>query len=401
MNCPRTTRKAITGPISRIEVVRRADELPSAWHERIPAHHSLLSEPWLTAAIAALPAGSFARIVIGWEGETIVAAALFEALPLRIGMLGQLESEAAWPLRAALQVLTCVHLGTPHVLVCGDVLRTDVSGFWAAPSLDRRAEYLDRMTEAARRSLPVPIGMVICTSRSLGTDADALLALGYHRVDKAEPPMRLDLPPHWSSWNDYIAAMRPKYRQRAKSARKKGKQLVRQALDLATLIEMEPVLNQLLQGVLERAAVALSPPTARTLIQLKTSLVDRCQVRLYTLDGVPVGFAASLLEYDAVEGILVGFDETVNREHKLYQNMLYDYVEEALQRGVSKVCLGRSALEIKSAIGAEPHDVPVYIRHPSALLHPVIGWAASTLPTPSWIPRNPFHEDTAEEAAAR
>ena len=67
--------------------------------------------------------------------------------------------------------------------------------------------------------------MVIASARSLGPHADALPAHGYHRIDKAEPPMRVELAPEWTSFDDYLAAMRPKYRQRARSARKKSKKV--------------------------------------------------------------------------------------------------------------------------------------------------------------------------------
>ena len=112
-----------------------------------------------------------------------------------------------------------------------------------------------------------------------------------------------------------------------------------------------------------------------------------------------VAFSSSIRTADSIEGFLVGFDEEHNRTLKIYQNILYDFIEEGLQLGVSSVCLGRTALEIKSAVGAVPTEIPLYVRHPSALMHPVLGWAAGSIPSPTWTPRNPFREQL--QVAAR
>jgi len=401
MICPFTGRSlaALPGPHTRIEVVDDISALPPDWSELVPADHPLLSRPLLDAAVQGAPDGTLARFVLAWDGDELRAVSLIEAVPLRLGTLGEITASSGWPLRAALQVLAAAHCGNPHVVVCGDVLRTDVAGCFISPDQPTPTGLLHQMIEAGRRDLSVSVALVICSARCAGPDSDALAELGYHRIDKAEPPMRVDLMPHWRGWDDYLQAMRKKYRQRARSARKRGRSLVREEVDLAGIQALSATFDALLAPVLERAPVTLVRPDGHTLVRLKRSLGDSLVVRVYRHEGEVVAFSSSIRTADSIEGFLVGFDEEHNRTLKIYQNILYDFIEEGLQLGVSSVCLGRTALEIKSAVGAVPTEIPLYVRHPSALLHPVLGWAAGSIPSPTWTPRNPFREQL--QVAAR
>jgi len=394
MICPFTGRSlaALPSPQTRIEVVDDLSELPDAWAELVPHDHPLLSRPLLDAAVNGAPEGTQARFVMAWQGDELRAASLIEAVPLRLDTLGEITASSGWPVRAALQVLSAAHCGDPHVMVCGDVLRTDVAGCFISPDEPTDTGLLHQMIEAGRRALPVSVALVICSARCAGPSSDALAELGYHRIDKAEPPMRVELMPSWQDWGDYVQAMRKKYRQRARSARKKSRVLVREELDLAGIERNAERFDALLAPILAKASVTLVRPDAHTLIRLKKALGTRLVVRQYLLDGEVVAFSSSIHTADSIEGFLVGFDQTKNRALKLYQNILYDFIEEGLKVGASTVCLGRTALEIKSAVGAVPTEIPLYVRHPSALLHPVLGWAAGSIPSPSWTPRNPFQE---------
>jgi hypothetical protein len=211
--------------------------------------------------------------------------------------------------------------------------------------------------------------------------------------------MKVALQPDWSAWDDYLRAMRKKYRQRARSARRRGQDLKKTELDLNGIQAHADAFDGLLTPVLERASMTLVRPTAQCLTRLKRVLGDRLVVRAYHHQDALVAFSSSIHTADAIEGFLVGFDHRSNRSLKLYQNILYDFIEEGILRGARSVCLGRTALEIKSAVGATPTEIPLYVRLPSPLLQPVLGWAARAIPAPSWTPRHPFRQGL--QAAAR
>ena len=60
----------------------------------------------------------------------------------------------------------------------------------------------------------------------------------------------------------------------------------------------------------------------------------------------------------------------------MYQRILYDYVEQAIDRKAKDLQLGRTSELIKSSIGAIPMNMKLYIKHNSGvsnlLLKPII-----------------------------
>ena len=401
--CPLSGRPlaALPGPTVRVEVIAPTEPLPDIWLKAIPVDHPLLRPEWMHAARRSLPDGSQSCCTLALDGDRLLAAAFFEAVPLRTGTLGTIEKGGAWQTRAGLRLLASSPCGEPHVLVCGDIIRTDTPGAWFSPQSTGQAGLFHAMAEAARAHLNVSTVMVICSARSLGASADALPALGYHRIDKAEPPMEVVIDPTWSSFDDYLAALRPKYRQRARSARKRAATVERTRILAEQVVGYVDEFDRLLQPILERAQVTLSMPSGQTVAALVESLGEPCRVHAYHHEDQLVAFTVSLHTADSVEGLLVGFDPSLNRRLKLYQNILYDFIEASIDAGVSTTSLGRTALEIKSAVGATPNELPVYIRHPSFLMHSVLGWAAGALSTPDWTPRSPFRADAARRIAAR
>ncbi len=402
MDCPLTGRTlaALPGPSIRIETFADPCALPAVWLDSVPADHPLLRPDWMAAARNTLPEGGKSRCVMALDGDHLIAAAFFEAIPLRAGSLGALESDS-WQTRTAVRLLAAVHCGKPYALVCGDLLRLDTPSAWFSPDACQPAGLFHAMSEAARVDIAESVCMISCSARNLGPYAEALQTYGYHRIDKAEPPMRVVFDPSWRTFDDYLGAMRTKYRQRARSARKKAQKVERRLLSPAEVAENLGAFDTLLAHILEKAPITLSLPTGETVLSLAKSLGEACRVHAYIYNGEMVAFAVSLHARGQVEGVLVGYDLDHNRTLKLYQNILYDFIEAGLKDGATCTVLGRTALEIKSAVGATPDDMPVYVRHPSFVMHTMLGWAAGALPTPDWTPRNPFHEPTSVLAAAR
>ena len=50
----------------------------------------------------------------------------------------------------------------------------------------------------------------------------------------------------------------------------------------------------------------------------------------------------------------VGLDYTFNKDHCIYQRVLYDAIEQGILKGKKHIHFGRTASEIKTAVGAKP-----------------------------------------------
>ena len=77
-----------------------------------------------------------------------------------------------------------------------------------------------------------------------------------------------------------------------------------------------------------------------------------------------------------VEAFFVGFDGGRNKSHAMYQRMLVEFIQWGIREGCSVVNLGRTALDIKASLGAEPHRLVLHERMRNPLLHALARWAA-------------------------
>jgi len=73
-----------------------------------------------------------------------------------------------------------------------------------------------------------------------------------------------------------------------------------------------------------------------------------------------------------LEAGYIGLDYEYNFDYAVYQKMLYDYVDDAIQNNLKELRFGRTAEEIKSCLGAEPVDMMLYVRHRNSLSNKVI-----------------------------
>ena len=78
-------------------------------------------------------------------------------------------------------------------------------------------------------------------------------------------------------------------------------------------------------------------------------------------------------------------------KHKLYLNMLYFMLEEAIDLQKSVLHMSRTALEIKSSVGTIPEEVQLYAKHYSPALNAISKTMLNlVVPKVDWEPRNPY-----------
>jgi hypothetical protein len=100
---------------------------------------------------------------------------------------------------------------------------------------------------------------------------------------------------------------------------------------------------------------------------------------------------------DRCEAHIVGLDYEFNRDYGIYQRMLYDYVEIAIERRCSYLVFGRTAAEIKSSVGAFPVDLTVLMRHRKRISNTLLSLIL-TYVKPSVFPqRQPYQAEYAKK----
>ncbi|MEO1258151.1 MAG: hypothetical protein AAFZ15_05115 [Bacteroidota bacterium] len=207
------------------------------------------------------------------------------------------------------------------------------------------------------------------------------------------PNMVLYVRPHWHSFEDYMQDISSKYRVRAKKAFKCGKGLERIELDAVQLKSHVDRLYELYQGVMLTAGFNMVVLHENYIVKLKENLGDRFKVTGYYIDGELIGYRTNIHNYDELEAHFLGYDQSFNRNYQVYMNMLLDSLKLGISNKVKRIVFARTAMEIKSTIGAVPEDLYCYIRANNKLMNfimaPILEYFR---PADDWVQRRPFKD---------
>jgi predicted N-acyltransferase len=207
----------------------------------------------------------------------------------------------------------------------------------------------------------------------------------------AQPNMLFDIPNHWKSEQDYIDALSKKYRDQYKRARKKSEGVQKRKMHLEDIIKHEETIYDLYHHVAKNAhfnTFFLAKNHFRTFKEL---LKDKFLFYGYFLDGKLIGFNTLIKNGEVMDTYFLGYDDNIQREKMLYLNMLYDMVAYSINKGFKEIIFARTALEIKSSVGAKPQEMFGYAQHSNPIIDLAFEKAFGYLePTVVWQERNPF-----------
>ncbi|MBL7791259.1 MAG: GNAT family N-acetyltransferase, partial [Saprospiraceae bacterium] len=86
--------------------------------------------------------------------------------------------------------------------------------------------------------------------------------------------------------------------------------------------------------------------------------------------------------------------DDANTHHQLYLNMLYDIVKQGIETGAKRVVFSRTAMEIKSSVGATPHYLHSFLRHRCWWGNLILPFMVRFLEPPvKWTGRHPFRRE--------
>jgi hypothetical protein len=188
----------------------------------------------------------------------------------------------------------------------------------------------------------------------------------------------------------FIELFSSKYRVRVRSCEKKFKGVESRLFSLEEIVKHYSAIKNLYNNVEEKAGFNLLKVPENYFIELKKNLEESFLFRAYFLEDKMVGFSTSLIWHDMMEANFVGLDYEYNQTYGLYQNMLYDFLKQALNSKIKVLSFGRTALEIKSTLGAVPNHMTLLVKSPNALFNRLIPSIFSNLKQTEWIQRRPF-----------
>jgi hypothetical protein len=206
-----------------------------------------------------------------------------------------------------------------------------------------------------------------------------------------QPNMIFELQKKWQNHEDYIAAFSKKYRDQYKRSYKKALEITTQDLSLEEILRQEERINELYHHVAKNAPFNTFFLAKNHFSTFKKQCGERFKLVGYYLEGKLVGFHTLLLNGTVLETYFLGYDDQVQKEKMLYLNMLYNMTKFGIENRYEKIIFGRTALEIKSSIGAEPIMMSGFIYHTNKWVNKLMSKIFPQLePTLVWQQRHPF-----------
>ena len=207
----------------------------------------------------------------------------------------------------------------------------------------------------------------------------------------SQPNMYLAIQAAWKQEPDYVQALTKKYRDQYKRARKKADGLEKRQLSLEEIEKWSDEIYDLYKHVADHAPFNTFFLAKNHFHSLKKELGDSFRFFAYFENNQIIGFNTLIHHDEILETYFLGYDEKVQREKMLYLNMLYDMIGCGIHNGFKRINFGRTALEIKSSVGAKPEQLYGWMQHQNRFINRYLSFFFKLLePEVKWIERNPF-----------
>jgi hypothetical protein len=208
-----------------------------------------------------------------------------------------------------------------------------------------------------------------------------------------QPNMTFTIRDEWKSEQDYIDTLTKKYRDQYKRARKKADGIEKRKLHLEEIIRYENTIYDLYHHVAKSAPFNTFFLTKNHFRTLKEVFKDNFLFYGYFINDELIGFNTLIKNGNAIDTYFLGYDDSIQREKMLYLNMLYDMIGYSINKGFKEIVFSRTALEIKSSVGANPIEMYGFMEHSNKYINTYVSKIFPRLePEVVWQERNPFKE---------
>ena len=203
--------------------------------------------------------------------------------------------------------------------------------------------------------------------------------------------MIFELQNQWKTNTEYIEALTKKYRDQYKRAHKKFEGIETRELSLDEIILKENRIYELYFHVAKNAPFNTFFLAKNHFSSFKRQCGPKFIFVGYYLKNELVGFHTLLVNGKTLETYFLGYDEQIQKEKMLYLNMLYNMTQFGIENQFKKIIFGRTALEIKSSIGAKPVIMSGFIYHTNKWINRILPKIFPNLePSLVWQQRHPF-----------
>ena len=374
------------------QIYRHTDTLPVSW-DLLAINNIFLSRHYLEALEKAAPTNMTCHFIGIFKGTELVAIALSQFLDLNaIDCYGNKNQIRHLSLKNYL-----FRKYSSRILVMGNNMLSGQNAFAvsASANLPDVLQCLSSAADALKANFKTKgIDIHITTFKDFQSTEIEDFKMPAFKDDlrfSVQPNMVLTLGNMWKTEQDYVNAMSKKYRTQFKRCRTKATGIEKRELGLEEIREQEGKLQELYLHVASNASFNTFYLPRHHFSVLKEKLHAAFILVGYFIDDQLIGFKTMISNGEVLDTYFLGYNDSIQKEKMLYLNMLYDMTSHAIHNGFSKIIFGRTALEIKSSIGAKPEEIMGLMKHSNKTINRFLPFFFNYLePKTTWQERNPF-----------
>jgi hypothetical protein len=373
-----------------LTIYNTVSALPENWNTVIGNHNIMLSKEYFHVLETSKPKNMQCYFIGFFQDNRLIGGALFQYLDFIQHKTFQ-KNEVFCSIRnfAAKQF-------SKDVMILGNNMLTGQNGFYFDASKITLEQVIPLLDEAVCKMQ----NEVRKTSLIIYKDYQPNFVKYFNDENheayfrfSVQPNMILNLKEDWKNFEDYRNDFSKKYRARAKSAKKKLEGSKKCELDLKSLKKHQSEMNFLYQNVADNAPFNTFFLPEDHFESMKENLKDKFKIFGYFLEGKLIGFYTLILNNKDIDTYFLGYNKECQKEKQIYLNMLLDMVEFGINQQFKRIIFGRTALEIKSTIGAEPTEIFGLIKHNNFIVNPFMKNIFPSLsPKTEWVQRKPFKD---------
>ncbi len=367
-------------------------ELPPYW-DNLAVSTVFLSKSYLEVLEQSSPENMLCNYIGIFDNEILVGIAVSQFLNLN-----KLESfgDRDKCIKTAIRNIVFRNFAS-HVLIIGNNMLTGQNAYAFANSIDKNkaTQALYDATNQLKKifkSKGIPIH--ITTYKDFSSEEikhfETPAFKKYYQFS-TQPNMVFSIHESWKSEQDYIDSLSKKYRDQYKRSRKKASGIEKRKLNLEEIIRLEDTINDLYFHVAKNAPFNTFFLPKNHFRIFKEIFKEKFLFYGYFIGEKLIGFNTLIKNGEVMDTYFLGYDDSIQRENMLYLNMLYDMIAYSIKKDFKEIVFARTALEIKSSVGAKPITMYGLISHTNPLVNPYMSIIFKYLePKTIWQQRNPF-----------
>lgn len=240
------------------------------------------------------------------------------------------------------------------LIICGNLFKLDFQGFYIKNKSHNSLILKALKTIAKKKSAS---GILIKDSEIEFSSEELKEERFKHYLQDIS--MKLEIT--WNSFEEYLASLSRKYLQRAKKIIDAKTNIEVKTLDNEEVKHYLPKIENLYLEVVNKQDLKMGLLTGAYFLEMLNAMGNKFKINGYFIENELVAFASYFFYNEQLEIHYVGFDYEKNTIHKIYFNILFDAINEAIVHKTKVLHFGRTALDAKASVGATPKIIQNYV----------------------------------------